>query len=135
MKLNEKFVITLNRELGSGGRSVGRKLAERLNVKYYDKAVIEGLTKKFGVSAESIERIKAEKISWWNNIEQFFSDMVLYPLMLLLHFCLIVIAIIVIGKICIVFLVEQTIGRRQGHAHHEFRTATRVDRIIRSVPA
>lgn len=74
MKQNEKFVITLNRELGSGGRSVGRKLAERLNVKYYDKAVIEGLTKKFGVSAESVERIKAEKISWWNNIEQFFTD-------------------------------------------------------------
>ena len=54
MKQNEKFVITLNRELGSDGRSVGRKLAERLNVKYYDKAVIEGLTKKFGVSGESV---------------------------------------------------------------------------------
>ena len=74
MNKQEKFVITLNRELGSGGRSVGRKLAERLNVKYYDKVVIEGLTKKFGVSAESVERIKAEKVTWWNNIEQFFSD-------------------------------------------------------------
>ncbi|MBQ4377424.1 MAG: cytidylate kinase family protein, partial [Bacteroidales bacterium] len=42
MNKNEKFVITINREMGSGGRSVGRKLAERLNVKYYDKAVIEG---------------------------------------------------------------------------------------------
>ena len=28
MNLNEKFVITINRELGSGGRTVGRKLAE-----------------------------------------------------------------------------------------------------------
>lgn len=45
MKREEKFVITVNRELGSGGRSVGRKLAERLQVKYYDKALIEGLTK------------------------------------------------------------------------------------------
>ena len=40
MNKNEKFVITINRELGSGGRTVGRKLAERLGVEYYDKAVV-----------------------------------------------------------------------------------------------
>ncbi len=74
MNKNEKFVVTINREMGSGGRSVGRKLAERLNVKYYDKAVIEGLTKKFGTTADSIENMKAQKASWWNNIDQFFKD-------------------------------------------------------------
>ncbi|MBQ9547083.1 MAG: cytidylate kinase-like family protein [Bacteroidales bacterium] len=74
MNKNEKFVVTINREMGSGGRSVGRKLAERLNVKYYDKAVIEGLTKKFGVGVENIENMKAQKASWWNNIDQFFKD-------------------------------------------------------------
>ena len=36
MNKNSKFVITINRELGSGGRTVGRKLAELLGVKYYD---------------------------------------------------------------------------------------------------
>ena len=30
MNKNEKFVITINRELGSGGRTVGRILAEKL---------------------------------------------------------------------------------------------------------
>ena len=30
MNKNEKFVITINREVGSGGRTVGRKLAESL---------------------------------------------------------------------------------------------------------
>ena len=29
MNKNEKFVITINRELGSGGRTVGRKLQPR----------------------------------------------------------------------------------------------------------
>ena len=29
MNKNEKFVITINRELGSGGRTVGRILAEK----------------------------------------------------------------------------------------------------------
>ena len=36
MNKNEKFVITINREVGSGGRTVGRKLAEKLGVKYCD---------------------------------------------------------------------------------------------------
>ena len=38
MDKNEKFVITINRELGSGGRTVGEKLAQRLGVPFYDKA-------------------------------------------------------------------------------------------------
>ena len=46
MNKNEKFVITINRELGSGGRTVGEKLAERLGVTYYDKALIRALEKK-----------------------------------------------------------------------------------------
>ena len=46
MNKNEKFVITINREVGTGGRTVGRKLAEKLGVKYCDKTVIEGLTSK-----------------------------------------------------------------------------------------
>ena len=61
MNKNEKFVITINREVGSGGRTVGRKLAETLGVKYCDKAVIDGLTKKFGLTPERIEEIKAQK--------------------------------------------------------------------------
>ena len=46
MNKNEKFVVTINREVGTGGRTVGRKLAEKLGVKYYDKAIINGLTQK-----------------------------------------------------------------------------------------
>ena len=56
MNKNEKFVITINREVGSGGRTVGRKLSERLNVKYFDKAIVDGLTEKFGLSIERIEK-------------------------------------------------------------------------------
>ena len=39
MNKNEKFVITLNRELGSGGRTVGRKLSEKLGVPFFEKAL------------------------------------------------------------------------------------------------
>ena len=70
MNKNSKFVITINRELGSGGRTVGRKLAELLGVKYYDKAIVQGLTEKYGLTAEEIERLKAqEKPSWWSELQ------------------------------------------------------------------
>ncbi len=76
MNKNEKFVITINREVGSGGRTVGRKLAEKLGVKYCDKAVIDGLTQKFGLTPERIEEIKAQKKSWWNDINTYYQTLV-----------------------------------------------------------
>ena len=76
MNKNEQFVITINREVGSGGRTVGRKLAEKLGVKYCDKAVIDGLTQKFGLSPERIEEIKAQKKSWWNDINTYYQTLV-----------------------------------------------------------
>ena len=76
MNKNEKFVITINREVGSGGRTVGRKLAEKLGVKFCDKAIVEGLTKKFGLSIERIEEIKAQKKSWWNDINNYYQTLV-----------------------------------------------------------
>ena len=76
MNKNEKFVITINREVGSGGRTVGRKLAERLVVKYCDKAIVDGLTHKFGLNIERIEAIKAQKKSWWNDINNYYNTLV-----------------------------------------------------------
>ncbi len=76
MNKNEKFVITINREVGSGGRTVGRKVAEKLGVKYCDKAVIDGLTQKFGLTQERIEEIKAQKKSWWNDINNYYHTLV-----------------------------------------------------------
>ena len=65
MNKNEKYVITINRELGSGGRTVGRKLAEKLNVAFYDKALINELKKKFQLDTEQIEKLKSGKGDWW----------------------------------------------------------------------
>ena len=43
MDKNKKFVITINRELGSGGRTVGRLLADKLGVEFFDKAHVRAL--------------------------------------------------------------------------------------------
>ena len=76
MNKNEKFVITINREVGAGGRTIGRKLAEKLGVNFYDKAIVEGLTKKFNLSIERIEEIKAQKKTWWNDFNNYYSSLV-----------------------------------------------------------
>lgn len=70
MNLNEKFVITINRELGSGGRTIGEKLAERLGVPFYDKALIQKLTKKYELTTEEIERLKGQQHNWWADIKR-----------------------------------------------------------------
>lgn len=68
MDKTRKFVITVNREMGSKGRTIAEKLAERLNVKFYDKAVVKGLTEEFGVSVEELERVKAKKNNFWGDL-------------------------------------------------------------------
>ena len=70
MNKNEKFVITINRELGSGGRTVGRKLSERLGVKFYDKALIQALQAHYNLTVEEIEKLKGRKHSWWDDVER-----------------------------------------------------------------
>lgn len=73
MNKSEKFVITINRELGSGGRTVGLKLAEKLGVRFYDKAVIKGIEEKFNLNTEEIEKLKGKKQNWWSDLKRVVS--------------------------------------------------------------
>ena len=73
MNKNEKFVITINRELGSGGRTVGEKLAAKLGVPFYDKALIKALTEKYHLTVEEIEKLKGRKHGWWADFKRTLS--------------------------------------------------------------
>ena len=70
MKLDEQFVITISREVGSGGRTIGRTLAEKLGVRFCDKNLINSLVEKFDLSAKNIEMIKGQKKNWLADILQ-----------------------------------------------------------------
>ena len=65
MNKYEKFVITINRELGSGGRTIGEKLSKKLNVPFYDKALIQQLKEQYHLTVEQIEFLKGQKHNWW----------------------------------------------------------------------
>ena len=60
-KLNKHIVITISREYGSGGRYVGRLIADKLGIKFYDKEIITKLAEKTGLSEEYIESNEQKK--------------------------------------------------------------------------
>ena len=54
-KLEKHTVITISREYGSGGRYIGRLVADKLGIKFYDRDLVEKLSEKTGLSTEYIE--------------------------------------------------------------------------------
>lgn len=54
-KLKKNIVITVSREYGSGGRYVGRLIADILGIKFYDKDFVKKLAEETGLSEEYIE--------------------------------------------------------------------------------
>lgn len=48
--MNEKFVITIARGYGSGGRTIGQMLSERLGVEFYDKDLIKLASEESGIN-------------------------------------------------------------------------------------
>ena len=53
--MNKNVVITIGRQFGSGGRYVGRLLAEKLGVPFYDKELLSEAAKNSGICEEIFE--------------------------------------------------------------------------------
>lgn len=51
----EKRIITVSREFGSGGRTVGKLLAERLGIAYYDKELVKQISMETGFDPKYVE--------------------------------------------------------------------------------
>lgn len=49
------YVITIGRQFGSGGRYVGRLLAEKLGIPFYDKELLSEAAKQSGICEEIFE--------------------------------------------------------------------------------
>ena len=50
------LIITIGREFGSGGRKIGEEIAKKLDIKFYDNAIIDKAAESSGLSAEFIEK-------------------------------------------------------------------------------
>ena len=65
----KNLIITISREFGSGGRKIGEEIAKRLDLKYFDKEIIDKAAKDSGLSPDFIEKE-----------EQTFSNSILFNL-------------------------------------------------------
>ena len=55
--MNDKHIITISRQFGSGGRSIAQKLASKLDIPFYDKELISLAAKESGLNPEVFKSV------------------------------------------------------------------------------
>lgn len=79
----ENIVITIGREYGSGGRYIGKEVAKKLNIKFYDKELLHKTYEKSNCNYTKLEQydeikrnsiLKAMDLLSSNNYESAFED-------------------------------------------------------------
>ena len=50
----EKILVTIGRQYGSGGRMIGRQIAENLGISFYDRELIELASQKSGIEVGTL---------------------------------------------------------------------------------
>ena len=60
-------IITISRQFGSGGRELGKRLADRLGWDYYDKEIIDALAAAHGYEPEYVRRALSDH--GWRNVQ------------------------------------------------------------------
>lgn len=82
--MNKKFIVNIGRQLGSGGREIGEKLAARLGIDFYDKELIRLASEESGLCKEFLKRQmkRLPKVYWaaCSECVSPSSGMVLFPL-------------------------------------------------------
>ena len=54
-------IITVGREFGSGGREIGRRIAEELQIAYYDQEIITEIAKRTALTEAYIRQIEEKR--------------------------------------------------------------------------
>lgn len=78
------LVITISRQLGSGGALLGQKLAEKMKMLYLDREIIKEVAEKLGILTEDIEWRDERIISEWRSIIKLITSVqppISYPIL------------------------------------------------------
>ncbi|HNX24487.1 MAG TPA: cytidylate kinase-like family protein [Spirochaetota bacterium] len=71
MKQNKHFIITISRQLGSGGAYIGQQLAKKLNILYADREIIRKAARELSVLVADLESRDEKILSFWQSFLQF----------------------------------------------------------------
>ncbi|MCM1471689.1 MAG: cytidylate kinase-like family protein [Bacteroides sp.] len=67
----KNIVVTIGRQFGSGGRELGRKIAELIGARYYDKELLYEAARRAGMSEKFFERKDERSPSFINGLFSF----------------------------------------------------------------
>ncbi len=59
--MNKKIIVNIGRECGSQGHAVGKKLAEKLGINFYDRLDVEREAKKAGIDQELFRAVDKQQ--------------------------------------------------------------------------
>ena len=74
MNKDEKFVITISRQFGTGGHEIGAEIARRLGVKLLDKQILNEVAKRIPVVEDAMEKIEARNPLWRDDFTNFYRN-------------------------------------------------------------
>ncbi len=72
------MIFTIGRQVGSGGRLVGKIIAQRLGLEFYDRKILQMAAKESGIKDEFFEK-SDERNSLWGRFTSFFMSDHLLP--------------------------------------------------------
>ena len=58
-------IVTISREFGSGGRTIGKKLAEELKLPRYDSELIQEIARQSGFAQDYVQRVEESLPAGW----------------------------------------------------------------------
>jgi cytidylate kinase len=79
MKETSPFVITISRQIGSGGAYLGKQLASHLNILYLDREIVSQAAKELKTPIESLESRDEKLTPFWQSLLQSYSYSALAP--------------------------------------------------------
>lgn len=74
MNKEEKFVITISRQFGTGGHEIGAELANRLGVKLLDKQILNEVARRTTAVEDAMEKIEARNPLWRDDFTDFYRN-------------------------------------------------------------
>ena len=74
MNKDDKFVITISRQFGTGGHEIGAELAHRLGVKLLDKQILNEVASRMKAVEDAVEKIESRNPLWRDDFTNFYRS-------------------------------------------------------------
>jgi cytidylate kinase len=78
MNSNEKFLITISRQFGTGGHEIGKELARRLDVKLLDKQILNAVASRMKTVEDAVEKIELRNPLWRDDFTNFYRTYMMH---------------------------------------------------------